>query len=59
MANYEVHTISAKGEDFGVMVFDNGEKAVYPTAKIAKRIADGMNKIQNIHHKYVVVQKEA
>lgn len=59
MTNFEIHTVKANGEDLGVMVFENGELAVYPTAKIAKRVADGMNKISNIRHEYVVVEKEA
>lgn len=59
MAKFEIHAVKANGEDLGVMTFDNGELAVYPTAKIAKRVADGFNKIANIRHEYVVVQKEA
>lgn len=65
MARFEIHTIAAHSEDLGVMVFENGELAVYPTAKIAQRVADGMNLIRKIKgcgmtpHKYVVVQKEA
>ena len=61
MAKFEIHTIRANGEDFGIMVFENGELAVYPTAKIAQRIADGMNRMQekfgSIRHTYIV--KEA
>jgi cytidylate kinase len=59
MANFEIHTVKANGEDLGIMVFENGELAVYSTAKIAQRVADGMNKISNIRHEYVVVQREA
>lgn len=59
MTNFEVHAVKANGEDLGVMMFENGELAVYSTAKIAKRVADGMNRIQNTRHEYVVVQMEA
>ena len=65
MAQFEVHTITSRHEDLGVMVFENGELAVYPTEKIAKRVADGMNLIHQTkgcgiaQHEYVVVQKEA
>jgi hypothetical protein len=64
MAKFEVHIIASYDEDLGVMVFENGETAVYPTAKIAKRVADGMNamyksKCDRMRHKYVVVEKEA
>ena len=64
MAQFEIHTIAAHNEDLGVMAFDNGELAVYPTAKIAQRVADGMNEMLKIksrgttRHEYVVVRKE-
>ena len=54
---YEVHTIM-NGEDLGVLMFENGELAVYPTAKLAQKVADGMNKLYT-YIKYVVVEKEA
>ena len=62
---YEVHTVKGFGEDLGVLIFENGEKAVYSTAKIAQRVADGMNRMleikgmQLMNRKYVVVEKEA
>ena len=65
MAQFEVHAITQCSEDLGVMVFENGELAVYPTVKIAQRIADGMNEMRKIkgcgmaRHDYVVVKKEA
>ena len=61
MNGFEIHTITSCGEDLGVMTFENGELAVYPTAKIAKRVADGMNRINekfsSVRHTYIV--KEA
>ena len=61
MVKFEIHTITSCGEDLGVMMFDNGELAVYPTAKLAQRVADGMNRLKekfsNIRHIYTV--KEA
>lgn len=63
MDRFEIHTITSCSEDLGVMMFDNGELAVYPTAKLAQRVADGMNslkdKFSEMKYKYTVkeVQK--
>ena len=65
MTQFEIHTISTYEEDLGVMVFENGETAVYQSEKIAQRVADGMNEMRRTKgcgiakHEYVVVRKEA
>ena len=62
MRQFEIHTMTLWGEDLGVMIFENGELAVYSNAKIAQRVADGLNGIKtkfvNVRHHYVVVEVE-
>lgn len=53
---YEVHTVKTNGEDLGILMFEDGELAVYPTERLAKKVADGMNKIYT-NIKYTVVRR--
>ena len=64
MTQFEIHTITPYEEDLGVMIFENGETAVFQSEKLAQRVADGMNEIRRTkgcgiaRHEYVVVKKE-
>ena len=62
MEKFEVHAIKSNGIDLGVVTFEDGELAVYPTAKIAQRVADGLNRLKEkfseIRHTYIVEEAE-
>lgn len=53
---YEVHTIKTNGDDLGILIFENGELAVYQTEKIANKVAEGMNRIYTQRH-FVVIRR--
>ena len=64
MVQFEIHAINAFEEDLGVLSYENGELAVYSSAKVAQKIANGMKFICKTRgcglaaHNYVVMQKE-
>ena len=63
MERFEVHTINAGNEDLGVLIFDDGELAIYDDRKTAQRVADGMNYMRQVKgcglapHTYTVVKQ--
>ncbi len=65
MERFEVHTIARCDEDLGVLVFDDGQLAIYENRKIAQRVADGMNYLRKTkgcgmaYHTYAVIKQEA
>ena len=67
MEQFAVHHIRADGLDTGVMIFENGEKAIYSNKKIAQKIADGMNTMVRklvaknggiMRHEYIVMEAQ-
>ena len=64
MMKFEVHTMTPRDEDLGVIIFDDGELAIYDDRKSAQRVAEGMNHLRKVRgcglasHHYIVVKKE-